>query len=334
MLITIGSQIKDDSNNIYTLDEILGKGGFGTVYKAHRQSDGEIFAVKTLSSAFESPDSLKAFQNEIKQAALIKDENVIHYEYTHDGTAYKEYPPYIIMEYANEGTLSDLITQQRNKQILFQNEFLVKTFQQLAYGMSIISKVIVHRDIKPDNILLKNGCLKISDFGLSKVSGERTRTLTFKGYGTAKYTAPEAWSNDRNTIQMDIYSMGIVFYELATLRYPYNIQPEADIITCRNAHLYEAPVNPTRINEFFPSSIVSVIVRMLEKPTQKRFSNWEEIIDALQVKPSSIDSINQYVEQAVKTRNDSDLLEQKKRAEKEKHVQEQRKFLPSYTFTV
>lgn len=326
MLITSGSLVKDKCGNIYTLNEMIGNGGFGNVYKAHRQTDNKIFAVKTLLPAFETPDTYRSFQNEIEQAALVKSEYVIHYEYAHDGTAYEEYPPYIIMEYANEGTLFNAIEHQSIKKEFFTNDFLMQAFFQLANGMNTINKVLIHRDIKPENILIKDGNLKISDFGLSKLSGESTRMLTFKGFGTARYVAPEAWNNDKNTIQMDIYSMGLVFYELATLKYPYNIQNGSDIMMYRNAHLFEAPLNPSKINSALPPNIVSIIVRMLEKPTQKRFSNWTEIIAGLQIEATTTNDMYHFVEQAVRFRNESDILAQKQKAEKNKQEQEKRDF--------
>ena len=118
--------------------------------------------------------------------------------------------------------------------------------------MKCISEHLVHRDIKPENILNFHGVLKITDFGLSKISGESTKTMTFKGYGTSPYVAPEAWNNDRNTIQMDIYSMGIVFYELATLSYPYEKPTVNDPIAFRSMHLFKPAINPSSINKNLP----------------------------------------------------------------------------------
>jgi len=322
MIIVVGSIVKDDRENSYILDSILGSGGFGDVYKAHRENDGAVFAVKILRLSFESTESLLSFQNELHQTLLISSNHVIKYIYAHDGETYPEYPPYIIMEYS-ESTLTSLINDQRKIGVHFENKLLLNFFTQLAEGMREINKILIHRDIKPDNILICNKTIKISDFGLSKISGENTRTLTFKGYGSSKYVAPEAWGNDKNTIQMDIYSMGIVFYELATLRYPYTVSPSADFMTMRNAHMYEAPANPQSINPMLPSYIVSLIIRMMEKPTQKRFTTWESIIDALKAQTLPNDELSNLVTQAIKNRNENDikyqqLLSQNKKQEEEK----------------
>ena len=88
MLLTVGSSIRDNENNTYILDAVIGGGGFGTVYRAHRESDGFIVAVKTLISSFESKDRLLSFQKEMTQAKLISSNHVIKYFYTHDGNTY------------------------------------------------------------------------------------------------------------------------------------------------------------------------------------------------------------------------------------------------------
>lgn len=325
MIITVGSTIKDSEENSYILDSVLGSGGFGNVFKAHRENDGAIFAVKTLLSSFESSESLLSFQNELHETLLISSDHIIKYIYAHDGNTYPEYPPYIIMEYA-DGTLTSLIENQKKTGVQFENTFLLNVFTQLAEGMREISKFLVHRDIKPDNILICNGKMKISDFGLSKLAGENTRTLTFKGYGSARYVAPEAWNNDKNTIQMDIYSMGIVFYELATLCYPYCVSASADFLTLRNAHMFEAPKNPQSINTELPSNIVSTIVRMMEKPTQKRFTTWESIIEALKVQALPSDDLSDVVIKAMKNRNEVDLAAQQQLATKKKQAEEKDNF--------
>ena len=111
MLLNIGSTIQDDKRNKYILDDIIGQGGFGYVYKAHRIGDNSIFAVKTTFPSFGDSSSANAFKNEIQSAAKVRGENVISYEYVHDGETFLGFPPYIIMEYANGGTLRSKIIQ-------------------------------------------------------------------------------------------------------------------------------------------------------------------------------------------------------------------------------
>lgn len=174
MIISVGTIVKDEQGDKYILDEILGRGGFACVYKAHRERDGYIVAVKTLLSSFGSQEDMLSFQKECLQAKLISSEHVIKYLFIHDGTIYTEYPPYIIMEFADGGSLADVIKHQRELGCQFDLSFIQDAIMQLAIGMKEISKYLVHRDIKPENILIKNGVLKISDFGLSKISGDIT----------------------------------------------------------------------------------------------------------------------------------------------------------------
>ena len=318
MLLTTGSSVKDAHGNIYILDNVLGGGGFGNVFKAHRQSDGFVVAVKTLLSSFASPDMLLAFKKELQRTSVVASDNVIKYYFAHDGTKYPEYPPYIIMEYIDGGTLTQLLQKQSATGQLFDLDFINKACMQLAEGMRAISKELVHRDIKPDNILVHNDVLKISDFGLSKYVADSTRTLTLKGYGTLQYFAPEAWENDKNTIQMDIYSMGIVFYQIATLQYPYKLPTSPDTNAYRDAHMYQLVQNPTIYNPNLPQGLVSIILRMLEKPTQKRFSNWEDIIDALGKNTTPSSKSNTALERALANRNNADLKKQEESATRKK----------------
>lgn len=146
--------------------------------------------------------------------------------------------------------------------------------------MKSINRVLVHRDVKPENILISNGKCKITDFGLAKIASESTRTKSFKGYGTLQYIAPEAWKSEMNTIQMDIYSMGIVFYELALLDYPYDIVSN-DVESYRHAHMFSRIKRTTDLKKAVGVDIASIIIAMLEKPIQKRMKSWEEIEEQL-----------------------------------------------------
>ena len=153
--------------------------------------------------------------------------------------------------------------------------------------MKDINSKVIHRDIKLKNILLKDGIIKIGDFGISKSVSETTRTMTFKGYGTKEYISPEGWKFEKNTIKMDIYSMGIVFYQIATLlNYPYKIQ-NGTADEYRNAHLYGSVTNPRSYNKDIEFNIETTILRMLEKEPNKRFSNWEEIQNQIAVEKNN-----------------------------------------------
>ena len=170
MIITIGSKVKDGEGNTYTLTEELGHGGFGCVYKAECEADKSVYAVKTLLYSFGDEVTAASFKNEVKISSEVSGEHVIHYIYAHDGDEYPELPPYIIMEYAEGGTLADQIEERKKTNSPYSKEELRNLFLQLVDGMKSINKKLVHRDIKPENILICNGICKITDFGLAKVA--------------------------------------------------------------------------------------------------------------------------------------------------------------------
>lgn len=277
MIITEGSIVYGNDRQEYLVQSPINSGGFGIVFKTNRLNDNTTWALKTIPPDFTTEEQYNAFINEIRTASNIKCDNVIRYEFTHDGKEYPGLSPYIIMEYANQGDLRKVINDYKLKKEFIPNDLLIYFYNQLINGMKSVNSVLVHRDIKPENILISDSHLKISDFGLSKFASEKTRTITFKGYGTYMYVAPEACSNDKNTIQLDIYSMGIVFYELATLQYPYHVSNTRNLDEWKNAHMFQVPDVPNKINNNISPIISNIIMKMLEKSTSKRFSNWNDI---------------------------------------------------------
>lgn len=323
MILVVGQSVRDSHNNVYVLDEIIGQGGFGYVFKSHRVSDNTIFAIKTTLPSFGDNSSLESFKNEIATASHVSGDNVIRYEYVHNGEEFPEYPPYIIMEYADGGTLTQILKGRRETNKQYSNVELVHIYKQLAQGMRCVNAKLIHRDIKPDNILLCGNQLKISDFGLSKVAIEGTRTLTFKGGGTPLYMSPEAWDLSKNTIQMDIYAMGMVFYELATLQYPYIPMPTT-YEECKAAHMYSQAISASKINPNLSASTVSIINRMLEKSAKRRFANWDEIIELLDVQHKPASLIDSIAATAVAAINKQDAIrqEQVNRQKQKQHEDE------------
>lgn len=334
MQLIEGRFVKDNENNEYLIEKFIGNGAFGNVFRIKRMSDDTEWALKTIAPSFTDEQSLIAFKNEINLATKIKDNNVIKYLFTNDGDIISDLPPYVIMEYANKGTLKEYINSQKLEKNFLDEGKLKNLFIQLAKGMKAVNSVLVHRDIKPDNILIKDDVIKISDFGLSKISTDRTRTVTFKGFGHLMYTAPEGWKNDKNTIQMDIYSMGLVFYELATLQFPYKVTIANDVEQWKNNHLFSEPVNPSRINTNLSPVLSGVIMKMLEKSTSKRFNNWEEIESYLLNNDIEEKEFSSIINAMVNNRLAKDNSESKKKLEEERKRREEEDFckLVEYQF--
>jgi serine/threonine protein kinase len=161
--------------------EFVGRGSFGTVYKVEESATRKIFAVKTLSTGSQGEHDMASFFNEGRLAVGIRHPNVIEYEYFHDGSEHKDLPPYILMQYASGGSLLALLREAYSTQKPFSNDALLAMFHQLISGIQAINAVLVHRDIKPGNIVVHDSVLKITDFGLAKLVSEATRAMTFKG---------------------------------------------------------------------------------------------------------------------------------------------------------
>ncbi|KAA0229788.1 serine/threonine protein kinase [candidate division KSB1 bacterium] len=322
MIIMTGTIIYDADGNEYQVSEFIGNGSFGNVYKITRQADNNVFALKTLQTPLGDNTELKAFLNEGNLAMSVSHQNVIKYLYFHDGSKYNQLPPYIIMEFASSGTLAKLVESKRKTNDHFGNEELAVYFFQLINGMEAINQHLVHRDIKPDNILISDGVLKITDFGLSKIVAQRTRTTTFKGVGCIPYLAPEGWRYEKNTIQMDIYSMGFVFYELATLRHPFESLSLFDLDDWKNAHLFQTPPKPQELNRQLSSIIAQVILKMINKSTAERFRNWDEVRNFLQKAEAPTTSNTPNIDLLLQKRLEKDHEIMRDRLENEKRQHE------------
>ena len=269
----------------YEILEPCGSGQIGIVFKIS-DATSSLFALKTLTTAWLDAQALAALQNEGQLATQIVHMNALRVHYFHDGKTHKDLPPYMIMEYADGGTLQGIISEHQRSQSIFTNDELASMFQALSSGMKAINERLVHRDIKPDNILISGGILKVADFGLAKVVGAATRSSTFKGINHIRYCAPEAWHLETNAITMDMYSMGIVFYELATLKHPYNPKMTGNIVDAwKQAHLTAVPDEPRIHNTSLSAGLNHLIMKMLAKRPQDRYATWDEVLARIGATP-------------------------------------------------
>lgn len=271
--ITTGT-VLNDGTKYYTVDEHLGTGGFADVYKAFVGANP--YAIKVIKS--DDPKVVTSIKNEFEIASKVVSEHAIRYCYMNE-QGKNGYPCFIIMEYADGGSLYDKLDNRKKCGKQYTTEELLCVYYQLINGMIDISSVAVHRDIKPQNILISNGSYKISDYGLAKYAGATTRATsqTMKHMGSVLYYAPELWAQPNahglNDVQVDIYAMGIVFYQLANLRYPYKITTDLGTM-----HMTEA-IEP--FNSDVDVSIQSLIRKMMEKSKTKRFSTWMQVKEFL-----------------------------------------------------
>lgn len=283
-MIPMVGQIIDGPSGPETLrlDNLLGGGAFGLVFAATDITNDELVAVKFPQIGLLGGDTeLVAFANEVRAAQEIEHPNVVRVLFTQSDPT-SSTTPYLVMEYIHGGTLKEHLDELRNQDLLLPVDKLRIWMNQLLDGIEAINTRMLHRDLKPNNILLDNSTLKIADLGLSKIMGAATRTRTFKGAQHAFYMAPEGWKLETNTIQLDMYAMGIVFFEMITLNFPYELPRDLrDFEGFRQMHLFQPPNRIRDFRQDIPSSIDHIVQRMLAKRALDRFETWSEIRRAL-----------------------------------------------------
>lgn len=321
-----GMNVYDEEENEYIITKLLSeKGGFAKVYLAERKDTREFFAVKVIKD-LQDDCTINSFKNEAEIAMQVKSKYAIRYFYYYNGEGKWKLPPYIIMEYASKGTLKDVLIQRIQEKNYFAKEEMIEIMLQLAKGMKDINEKVVHRDIKPENILCTDLGYKISDYGISKYSNAITRAQgeTLKGYGSTLYYAPEAWSgaSGKNTIQMDFYAMGIVFYQISTLCYPYKLEDDE---TIREKHLWGQVEDIRKYNCEVPGGIEKLIYSMLEKSPQERPATWQEVIDVLENNLTfNVSKMDLYAEELLKLDNQRGIAEKRQQTVKEKYNNQDR----------
>ncbi|MBX8460232.1 serine/threonine protein kinase [Enterobacter sp. RIT637] len=250
----------------YVVSKFLGQGGMGNVFLIEDKENGSRFALKTLQYYIPDDNNHRSLINEWEKARRISHKNTIHYYGFHDGLS-EPNTPYLLMEYANSGSLENFLKSQTS---FLDEDTCLNIFHQIIDGMEAVNEVLIHRDIKPDNIFIDDGVFKIADFGLAKIAEEKTRSKTFKGWGTEPYIAPEAYRAETNTIQMDMYSIGHVFYQIAALKHAFGEQNNWEY-----AHLTFVPPLLNEINKTISPKVAFVINKLMSKKPSARYTSWD-----------------------------------------------------------
>lgn len=262
-------------SNQYKNLRLLKRGGMGEVWVAEDSQSSQEVAIKIVP--IQDAGLLGLLTEEGKIALLLKHGNIVQTFYA--GT-FQDGPLsnfYMAMELASSGSLADMLRSRTTPHSIA--EALVY-MTQIASGMSEAHKFIVHRDLKPDNILVdKAGQLKISDFGLAKYISAATRTKSFKGGGTYPYMSPECWLFDTNTPAMDVYSLGIIFFQLLTGKLPYSATTENE---WRHRHLYDPLPDIRTFRKDVPDRLVDCIAKMANKRAVERYPSASEVLKVLE----------------------------------------------------
>ncbi|MFH1982932.1 MAG: SUMF1/EgtB/PvdO family nonheme iron enzyme [Pseudomonadota bacterium] len=272
----IGSHVGD-----YEIISSLGKGGFGSVWKA-KSDTGELVAMKLLNpQALDNQRVVKKFFHEAMILAKLDHPNITKLmEFFPDGDNYA-----IVMEYV-EGTELKKILQQHNGPLPFDQAYKI-AHQALEAFQYANDNGILHRDIKPGNIIIDtNGNAKIMDFGIAKMSSTASHD-TAASMLSIHYVPPERFDKNREIdARSDIYSLALVFYEMFAGRRPFDATETSQIMF---AHLNEIPELPTSFSPNLPKQISDAISQALEKAPEDRFPNFREFAKAMTIDQAALD---------------------------------------------
>lgn len=257
----------------YRIKAILGKGAMATVFKAHQPSLDRYVAIKVLPPSFaaENPAFIKRFQREAKAIARLYHPNILP---VYDFGIYRDYS-YIVMRYVEGArSLSQVVPAA------LTTEQIIDLISQVASGLAYAhAQGVIHRDVKPSNVLLDAGWALLSDFGLVKVHEVATQlTDVGKGIGTPAYMSPEQAQGDAVDQRTDIYSLGVMLYEMLTGTIPHNAPTSLGILLKRTT---QAPPSPRAINPAISPSLEQVVLRSLAIHPANRYESAEDFIAAL-----------------------------------------------------
>ena len=268
----------------YEIIEKVGEGGMAYVYKARDNLLNRYVAVKILKEEFSKDEVfVKRFRTEAQSAASLIHPNIVSvFDVGEDKGV-----SYIVMELLESKTLKDYIEAKGP----LSSELTLKIAAQIASALEAAHKAhIVHRDIKPQNIILnQNLVAKVTDFGIAKVTNTSSATITSFGktMGSVHYFSPEHAKGGYTDAKSDLYSLGVVMYEMATGKLPFDAESPVSVAL---KHIQEEPVEPIKVNPNVSKALNDIIMKAMEKSTAKRYQTATEMLTDISIalaKPSN-----------------------------------------------
>lgn len=254
----------------YELLELIGVGGMADIYKAKDITEDRIVAVKILKNEFAgSEDFLRRFRNESKAIALLSHPNIVK---IYD-VGFTDKIQFIVMEYIDGITLTEYIERQG---VLKWRDAVHFTLQILKALQHAHDRGIVHRDIKSQNVMLmSDGTIKVMDFGIARFNRETDKTISEKAIGSVHYISPEQARGDITDEKSDIYSVGVMLYEMLTGQKPFDGDNPVSIALM---HMQSQPKRPTEINSSIPEGLEEIVIKAMQKEPSKRYQTAGEMI--------------------------------------------------------
>ena len=254
----------------YEITELIGVGGMADVYKATDVVDNKVVAVKILKKEFaENEEFLRRFRNESKAIALLSHPNIVK---VYD-VGFSDKLQFIVMEYIDGITLKEYIDNEKVLTWKDSVHFIIQVLRALQHAHD---RGIVHRDIKPQNIMLfTDGTIKVMDFGIAKFARDDNGTATDQAIGTVHYISPEQARGDETDEKSDIYSVGVMLYEMLTGQKPFDTDNPISVAVM---HMQQTPERPRAINPNIPAGLEEIILRAMEKDAENRYQTASDMI--------------------------------------------------------
>ena len=260
--------------NRYEIIEKIGVGGMATVYKAKCHVLNRFVAIKILRDEFTTDEEfIKRFEVEAQSAASITNPNIVSvYDVAKEGNLY-----YIVMELIQGKTLKEVIVGERGP---LPWKWSVNIAMQIASALEVAHKNnIVHRDIKPHNIIItEDGIAKVTDFGIAKAVSNSTITAFGTTLGSVHYFSPEHARGGYTDAKSDLYSLGVVMYEMLTGKVPFDADTPVSVAL---KHMQEEPKPPIESNPNIPQAVNDIIMKALKKDTEQRYQSATEMLQDL-----------------------------------------------------
>ncbi|MCH5199787.1 MAG: Stk1 family PASTA domain-containing Ser/Thr kinase [Oscillospiraceae bacterium] len=254
----------------YELLELIGVGGMADIYKAKDITEDRIVAVKIMKNEFiGSEDFIRRFRNESKAIALLSHPNIVKIF----DVGFTEKLQFIVMEYIDGITLTEYIAKHG---VLKWKDVVHFTMQILKALQHAHDRGIVHRDIKPQNVmLLEDGTIKVMDFGIARFNRETDKTMSEKAIGSVHYISPEQAKGDVTDERSDIYSIGVMMYEMLTGKKPFDGESPVSIALM---HMQSPAKKMSEINNSIPEGLEEITEKAMQKEPSKRYQTAGEMV--------------------------------------------------------